>query len=419
MTTIGSGFTERTDPAALVIGPTGVGLNRRGTLYVADTLGNRVTAIPDAPFRHSSAGTGFVVTSGGALNTPLGLTVAPGGDILTVNGGDGRLVETTPAGIQIAHRFLDKLRQPEGGRGAVRPGRRAVRRPASTTWTTRSTRCACSTNASTARRTRTGRPGRGARERRRAPVFVVPACACARGQCGISCRTKCTALMRQARSATRRQCFLRQSRDPARSAHRLLGRGPCSQPLRARRGPAPARAGWPGPGTQPVRGRAGTRRPRPPGTQHRPHRAAWRGQDRPAELVPLDGPAAAVGDREDRGAAGAVDPPAGRGRTAHGRPRARSAAPGPGPDRAVPGRAQGVRRPGPEGAKGHLHPAPGHRRARRPGPGRLRGPGDRPDGAVHRRRVGGRRPQGGHRAVHRRDAGRARARRLRAVRRHS
>ena len=58
-TTIGSGFGERTDPAALVVGPTGVGLNSRGTLYVADSVGNRITAIPGAPFRHTSAGTGF------------------------------------------------------------------------------------------------------------------------------------------------------------------------------------------------------------------------------------------------------------------------------------------------------------------------------------------------------------------------
>ncbi len=112
--TIGSGFMQRTDPAALVIGPTGVGLNARGTLYVADALGNRVTAIPNAPFRHSSAGTGFVVTSGGALNTPLGLTVAPGGNVLTVNGGNGKLVETTPSGVQIAKRFLDKSGSPKG-----------------------------------------------------------------------------------------------------------------------------------------------------------------------------------------------------------------------------------------------------------------------------------------------------------------
>ena len=52
-TTIGSGFPAKTDPNALVIGPTGVGLGFNGTLYVADTLSSRIAAIPDAVFRHS------------------------------------------------------------------------------------------------------------------------------------------------------------------------------------------------------------------------------------------------------------------------------------------------------------------------------------------------------------------------------
>ena len=34
---IADGFPERTDPAALVVGPTGVDLGNEGTLYVADT----------------------------------------------------------------------------------------------------------------------------------------------------------------------------------------------------------------------------------------------------------------------------------------------------------------------------------------------------------------------------------------------
>ncbi|HTP17448.1 MAG TPA: hypothetical protein VMK13_16640 [Streptosporangiaceae bacterium] len=45
---IGSGLAERTDPAALVIGPTGVGLGPDGTLYVADSLNSRIAAIPHA-----------------------------------------------------------------------------------------------------------------------------------------------------------------------------------------------------------------------------------------------------------------------------------------------------------------------------------------------------------------------------------
>jgi hypothetical protein len=114
ITKIGSGFPQRTDPAALVIGPTGVALSRHGTLYVANSLVSKINAIPNAVFRGSSAGTGMVVTSGGKLNVPLGLTVAPNGNVLTVNGADGRIVETTPSGMQVASRFLDKSGTPPG-----------------------------------------------------------------------------------------------------------------------------------------------------------------------------------------------------------------------------------------------------------------------------------------------------------------
>ena len=106
-TVIGSGFGERTDPAALVIGPTGVGLGRDGTLYVADSLANRIAAIPRAAERKTSAGTGRTVSMNGALNDPLGLAIARNGDILTTNGNDGNLVEITPGGHQIATKMID------------------------------------------------------------------------------------------------------------------------------------------------------------------------------------------------------------------------------------------------------------------------------------------------------------------------
>jgi hypothetical protein len=121
VTTIGSGFPEKTDPNALVIGPTGVGLGADGTLYVADTLDNRIAAIRDAVFRFESAGTGQTVSQNGALNGPLGLAVARDGDILTVNSGDGNLVETTPWGDQADVTNLDSTGSPPppGGAGAL------------------------------------------------------------------------------------------------------------------------------------------------------------------------------------------------------------------------------------------------------------------------------------------------------------
>jgi hypothetical protein len=96
---IADGFPERTSEAALVVGPTGDGLGPEGTLYVADTQGNRIAAVPKALFRQAPlGGGGLTVAKGGFLNGPLGLAIAPNGDILTANANDGNIVETTPAG---------------------------------------------------------------------------------------------------------------------------------------------------------------------------------------------------------------------------------------------------------------------------------------------------------------------------------
>ena len=125
ITVIGSGFAEHTDPAALVIGPTGVGLrstseeDRDGDqddalLYVADTVNSRVAVIDHPLTRSTSAGTGHTLSSGGSLNGPLGLTVTPGGEILTVNSGDGFITEITPFGHQVAKTQLDSSGSPPG-----------------------------------------------------------------------------------------------------------------------------------------------------------------------------------------------------------------------------------------------------------------------------------------------------------------
>ena len=83
---IATGFAERTDPAALVIGPTGVALGRDGTLYVADTQeqpdrGDPRRAVPLLP----GPGGGSHGLVRRRLNGPLGMTLAPNGDILTAN----------------------------------------------------------------------------------------------------------------------------------------------------------------------------------------------------------------------------------------------------------------------------------------------------------------------------------------------
>ena len=129
MTIVGSGFAERTDPVALVIGPTGLALSSSDrhedgddegqVLYVADTLNNRIVAIHDPLRRNTSDGTGTTVSQGGALNGPLGLEIATNGDILTVNSGDGFLVETKVEGQhghQVRKVLLDNV---NNGAGAL------------------------------------------------------------------------------------------------------------------------------------------------------------------------------------------------------------------------------------------------------------------------------------------------------------
>jgi hypothetical protein len=118
-TVIGDHFLERTDPAALVVGPTGVGLSGT-TLYVADSVGNRIASIPNA-LTATTPVSGTTLSAGEAINDPLGLTIAPGGDILTTNGADGNLVATTPAGTQVAVKTLDTTPAPPGpnGNGAL------------------------------------------------------------------------------------------------------------------------------------------------------------------------------------------------------------------------------------------------------------------------------------------------------------
>jgi hypothetical protein len=117
MTRIASGYLTHTDPAALVVGPTGLAYDReRDVLYVASTGDNEIFAIPDAADRTTDAGMGHLVYKDDAhLRGPLGLVLAPNGDLIASNGdavnGDptqpSELVEFTPSGKFVGQFSID------------------------------------------------------------------------------------------------------------------------------------------------------------------------------------------------------------------------------------------------------------------------------------------------------------------------
>lgn len=114
-TVIADGIPWVNSAEALVLGPTGLALGSDGTLYVASTQDNKILAISEAATRATPVKGGTVLTAGGHLNEPLGMVLAPNGNLITTNGGDGNMVETTPEGKQVAVRTADK----ETGAGSL------------------------------------------------------------------------------------------------------------------------------------------------------------------------------------------------------------------------------------------------------------------------------------------------------------
>ena len=122
MVQIASGFTHRTDPNALLVGPTGLllGPDSRGdgssealgskdrsgfengndSLYVADTGNDSIQLLKHVFDRNVHDGTGRSVVSGGPLEGPLALAWSPKGTIVASNGdaaGGLRLLRTSIA----------------------------------------------------------------------------------------------------------------------------------------------------------------------------------------------------------------------------------------------------------------------------------------------------------------------------------
>jgi len=88
LTQIASGYTSHLDPAALIVGPTGLAYDANAdVLYVASTADNEIFAVPHAGAATGSHGRGTLIYQDNAhLRGPLALAFAPNGDLLTSNG---------------------------------------------------------------------------------------------------------------------------------------------------------------------------------------------------------------------------------------------------------------------------------------------------------------------------------------------
>lgn len=115
--TIASGFSHRFDPAALVVGPSGLLFDAaHDILYVASEIDSAIYSIPSAATRTTDAGTGTLIYQDFThLHGPLELAMSPNGHLLVANS-DGvntdpnqpsELVEFTPGGQFLAQFPVD------------------------------------------------------------------------------------------------------------------------------------------------------------------------------------------------------------------------------------------------------------------------------------------------------------------------
>jgi hypothetical protein len=116
-TQIASGYPHRSDPAALVVGPTGLAYDpQRDVLYVASTVDNAIFAVFGAGSTQHDGGKGVVIYADNKhLHGPLALALGPNGDLFTANGdainpdpaNPSELTEFTPQGRFVAQLSVD------------------------------------------------------------------------------------------------------------------------------------------------------------------------------------------------------------------------------------------------------------------------------------------------------------------------
>ncbi|WP_179405609.1 hypothetical protein [Burkholderia guangdongensis] len=115
---IASGYLHRRDPAALVVGPTGLAYNANtDVLYVASTGDNAVFAIANASTTGGGGVGRMIYYDQTHLHGPLALAFAPNGHLVTANGDavnpdpqqPSEIVEFTPEGRFIAQMQVDSV----------------------------------------------------------------------------------------------------------------------------------------------------------------------------------------------------------------------------------------------------------------------------------------------------------------------
>ena len=117
MTQIASGYGHACNSAAVVVGPTGLAYDAaKDILYVASTSDNVIFAVPHARKTTVDEGKGSLVYQDNVhLHGPLGVVLAPNGNLITANGDavnsdpnqPSELVEFTPWGQFIAQFSVD------------------------------------------------------------------------------------------------------------------------------------------------------------------------------------------------------------------------------------------------------------------------------------------------------------------------